>query len=68
MSYFGYFSISFEKLCSVLRFWLEKLNYGFFFTQFSLEKIPQNKFSRQNFCVENDLFLYHIEKLVERNK
>ena len=44
-----------KKLRSILRFWLEKLNCGFFFS-FHSRKTPQNNFSSQNFSVENNYF------------
>ena len=37
-----------KKFCSILRFWLKKLNCGF---------SPQNNFSSQNFSVENNYLL-----------
>ena len=42
-----------KKLRSILRFWLEKLNCGFFHS-FHSRKTPQNNFSSQNFSVENN--------------
>ena len=36
-----------KKLCSILRFWLEKLK---------VEKTSQNNFSSQNFSVENNYY------------
>ena len=46
-----------KKLRSILRFWLEKLNCGFFHS-FHLRKTPQNNFSSQNFSVENYYFFF----------
>ena len=58
-----------KKLCSILRFWLKKLNCGFF-TCFTREKTPQNNFPSQNFSVKITIppitcyylfnFLYYI--------
>ena len=51
------FPSHFKKLHSKLRFWLEKLNCGFFFTHFTREKTPQNNFFFcQNFSVENNKY------------
>ena len=49
-----------EKLCSILRFWLKKLNCGFFHS-FTREKTPQNNFSSQNISVENNYFFKSSE-------
>ena len=45
------FSSHLKKLCSILRFWLEKLNCRYFHS-FHSWKTPQNNFSCQNFSVE----------------
>ena len=57
------FTFHLKKLRSKLRFWLEKLNCGFFH---SWEKTPQNNFSRQNFSVENNYF--HTTKQIFLSK
>ena len=44
-----FFPSHLNELCSILRFWLEKLYCG-------LKKTPQNNFSIQNFSVENNYF------------
>ena len=55
MYYFCFFPSHLKKFRSILRFWIEKLNCGFFHS-FHSRKTPQYNFSSQNFSVENNYF------------
>ena len=46
ISWFLFHLIWKNYVLQILRFWLEKLNCGYFFTRFTHEKIPQNKFRK----------------------
>ena len=52
-----------KKLRSILRFWLKELNCGFCHS-FHSWKTPQNKFSCQNFSVENNYCLLFTSFLI----